>query len=167
MENEINGQSGMNPLLRTLMIIHFALGMGVMMFAGVIVVLSFEAVPVPGYDSSFHELLAIIVFAVGMALSFLSFRLFPMLISKNKSIFPDAQANRYRIFQPSHIVRMALLESTALFGLVALLLYVLNAGPLKMTLEVILPAIPVLTFFGLWIYHFPSEQKILDAVGGQ
>jgi hypothetical protein len=162
--NNVHGE-GLNPLLRTVMIIHFALGMGVFLFATVVFVLSANAQPAVNPDMALHEMMAYITVIFCFSATPLSFILFPNLINKNKSIFTDIPANRYQIFQSAHIVRMAMLESMALFGLVALILYVMNIGPLNSSIEVLLPAIPVIIFFMLWIYLFPSEQKIRDAVG--
>ncbi len=165
MQDDSAETGGLNPLLITLMIIHFTLGMGVLIFTGVIIFLSIEAKPVPNPEMSFHEMMSYIAVIFGFSATGLSFYLFPNMINKNKSEHNDIQARRYQIFQPAHIIRMAMLESMALLGLVSLILYVINVGPLNLSIEVLLPALPVLLFFILWIYLFPTEQKVRDAVG--
>jgi hypothetical protein len=165
MQNHSSETGGLNPLLTTLIIIHFSLGMGVLIFSGVIVFLSFEAKPIPDPELSFHEMMAYIAVIFGFSATVFSFYLFPNMINKNKSAYTDIHGSRYPIFQSAHILRMALLEGMALFGLVSLLLYVMNVGPLNYNIEVLLSALPVLMFVALWIYLFPSEQKVRDAVG--
>lgn len=165
MDSNNTYREGLNPFLCTIVIIHIALGMGVLIFTAVVAGLSVGAQPASDPEMSLHEIMGYTAAALALIATALSCVLFPIFIENNKQSFTDVLAHRYQIFQSAHIMRMAILEGAALFGLIALLLYVQNVGPLNPSMEVILPALPVAIFIGLWISLFPTEDKIQAAIG--
>ncbi len=147
----------------TIQVIHLALGTGVFIFGGIVLFLSMNAMPVLEADMFLHEILAYVSALSGFGSAAMAYMLFPVLIRKQRERMTGADNNLYAVFQQAHLTRMMILESAAMFGLVALQLYVLNVGPLAFTVEILLPVIPLVTFFVWWAKLYPTEDKIKEA----
>jgi len=141
--------------VRMIQIISLALIMGVVFFAGV-QFQSFQSVPPEGYELDMDKLkgfrLALIMFAfITIPMSFI----IPMAFMKLKpAAHPGVWLNN---FQAAHIIRLAMLEGLAFFGLVS----IGGNGPeLKAEPIYYLYALPALFMILVAVATFPTPNKL-------
>ncbi len=96
--------------LKTIQLVHFALMAGIVLFTAVILFLYFDGVLAAKNDGIIQYIPALFFFAVLPSSS---------MVYKQALKNVDAQANlqsKMKLFQTAHIVRMAILEGSALFA---------------------------------------------------
>jgi len=154
------------PTLITIRTIHTALGLGVVLFFGVIIFLSFTSTTPPCKEpEQFLQILVYIAIGLVIVNSIIGPILFRITLEKAKAAQDDVFKNRYQVFLTSHIIRMALFEGSALFCAVSLFLYVTQCGRIVMIMETALCLAGLAVFFINCIIHFPTEYKIREALG--
>ncbi|MBC8044307.1 MAG: hypothetical protein IAF08_12790 [Rhizobacter sp.] len=152
----------MNPLIvppervRQLQIIQAAMGLGVVIFA--IVVFSMGSVLVGAPDEPDTEVIDILTVA-HLATAISGYAAAAFLFNAQLSRWNGAPETFFDVFQTATIVRLALMEGAALFGLVVYLLAG-QAGIENTSRTYFVNAASVVIFIGFVILTFPTPERI-------
>lgn len=146
--------------LKTIITIHSALGLGVFAFFVVVCILYFSHKgPVSKPDEVF-SMIAYFIPGLILIAGFISNFIFSKNIDKNLGTLIQNDSSKYQIFGTAHIIRMAILEGPAMFGLVILILFTTQGVKIGNNLEMIFPIFGLGVFFAFWVLFFPTEFRI-------
>jgi len=153
-----NSQLSDSDILRGLKIICIALPAGVVLFSVIAISIGSDGPSTMDPSSLIVLRVAhlIITIAAILAQKFIYERILSGKLSMKYG--PQTLVGRYRI---ATIVKLALIEGSALFGLV-LIVIASTGGFLKTDITMYLHLIPVLLLIGAAQSSYPSEQKIAD-----
>ena len=140
-----------------LFIIHTSLGVGPLLFLGVILFLSTQgerSVNVPDDMTSLLGKISIGILVAAIAIS----RFIDKLI--NKKIEGKDNETKIMIYQKFHIPRMAIMQGPALLALVGIFLYTADGGSVFNTSVTFYNLFSFLVYITVWIALFPTSAKL-------
>ena len=155
--------------VRTLQILCGALGMGILLFSGVVLFLYFQGMakaPLPKPDAfQLSTMLSLVHGVAGISLLGMAFFL-PLFILKqvlNQEAPEEAQLGQqcFGRIMGYYIMKMGILEGVALLGLVTCLLSSMN-GVLYRESAYWLNLLTPFLFWAILLTEFPTEKRILD-----
>lgn len=155
--------------VRTLQILCGALGMGILIFTGVVIFLHFQGMakaPTPKPENfQFSTVLSLVHGLAGISILGMAFFL-PLFLLKqglNQETSDEADLGQQCLGRITgyYIVKMALLEGIALLGLVVCLLSSMNGVLYRESVYWANLATPFI-FWAILLSEFPTEKRMID-----
>jgi hypothetical protein len=104
-----------------------------------------------------------------LSVFFLQKNLFPLgikaTVKKHQEAGHDILERRYQIYALPFLIRNALLEGSALLGVVAFTIYRMGGGPLGANPITLLNIFTIALFVFAWVTNSPTEEGIRSALG--
>jgi hypothetical protein len=149
--------------LKSVRMVHLALGVSVLIFTAVSVLIYSQKEPAEATAELNLQAMLAWSAAAGLVMSLgIGSLVGKLLIKAQKSRVDDVYKARYQIFITGHLIRLAMMESCAMLAAVS---FFLGHGSASLTSVESLVALGTIGLFELvWVVTFPTEERVCKAL---